>query len=73
MYLRSLHLKPLSGNQQGQTGLLVTCVSHHMTDMQLSGDVKRHLIETNDLGIDDAFELIDGGWEISRAVVFLFD
>ena len=73
MYIRSLYLKQLSGNQKGAIGLLVTCVSHHMTDMQLSGDIKRHLIETNDLGIDDAFELIDGAWEISRAVVFLFD
>ena len=59
MYMRSLYLKRLSGNQQGETGLLVTCVSHHMTDMQLSNDVRKHLVEINDVRIGDAFDLIN--------------
>ena len=59
MYIRSLYLKRFSGNQQGETGLLVTCVSHHMTDMELSNDVRKHLVEYNDLGIDEAFDLIN--------------
>ena len=58
MYMRSLYLKRLSGNQQGETGLLVTCVSHHMTDMQLSSDVRKHLVEINDVRIGDALDLI---------------
>ena len=61
MYIRSLYLKRLSGNQQGEAGLLVTCVSHHMTDMQLSNDVKRHLVEYNDLKIDPEINLINCG------------
>ena len=59
MYIRSLYLKRLSGNQRGETGLLVTCVSHHMTDMQLSNDVRKHLVEINDVRIGDAFDLIN--------------
>ena len=59
MYIRSLYLKQFLGNQQGETGLLVTCVSHHMTDMELSNDVRKHLVEYNDLKIDEGtFDLI---------------
>ena len=57
MYTRSLYLKRFSGNQQGETGLLVTCVSHHMTDMQLSNDVS--FPEINPVRIGDWFDLIN--------------
>ena len=57
MYIRSLYLKPLSGNQEGSTGLLLTCVSHHMTDMQLSNEAE--LAQFNDVGINEAVELIN--------------
>ena len=59
MYIRSLYLKRFSGNQQGEAGLLVTCVSHHMTDVQLDNDVRKHLVEINDVRIGDALDLID--------------
>ena len=59
MYIRSLYLKQFLGNQQGETGLLVTCVSHHMTDMELSNDVRKHLVEINDVRIGDALDLIN--------------
>ena len=57
--MRSLFLKQLKGNQLGTTGLLVTCVSHHMTDMQFSNKVENEIIKTNNLGIADGIGLLE--------------
>lgn len=52
MYIRSMYLQQLAGNQRGATGLLVTCVSHHMTDMQFS-NVLDSVAKTNGLSAND--------------------
>lgn len=52
MYIRSMFLQQLAGNQRGTTGLLVTCVSHHMTDMQFS-NVADSVVKTNKLNVED--------------------
>lgn len=52
MYIRSLYTEQLQGNQRGSMGLLVTCVSNHMTDMQFSN---RPLValEVNSVSLHD--------------------
>ena len=57
MYIRSMYLQQLAGNQRGTTGLLVTCVSHHMTDMQFS-NVLDPIAKTNGLNANDIKLLI---------------
>ena len=63
MYMRSLFLKQLAGNQLGTTGLLVTCVSHHMTDMQFSNKAEDEVLKTNSLGIADGVDLLESVWK----------
>ena len=63
MYMRSLYFKQLAGNQLGQTGLLVTCVSHHMTDMQISNYPSDGLVY-NDLRLGDDIDLPAGPWKL---------
>ena len=45
-------MKQLQGNQRGTTGLLVTCVSNHMTDMQFSNRPEIGLV-VNTLNLND--------------------
>ena len=74
MYIRSLYLKNLKGNQEGTQGLLVTCVSHHMTDMQLSNKAARSLIRTNDLNAGRGIKLLSGMPTLGvRARIYLFE
>ena len=71
MYIRSIYLKNLKGNQEGTQGLLVTCVSHHMTDMQLSNKASR--IQTNDLDAGRGIKLQSGTPALGvRARIYLF-
>ena len=71
MYMRSLFLKQLKGNQLGTTGLLLTCVSHHMTDMQFSNKLEDEVLKTNGLGIADGIGLIERQSQVSVAYALL--
>merc|ERR1712224_633064 len=59
MYIRSLHLNQLTGNQRGTIGLLMTCISHHMTDFQFAMPYEDEFIKTNELNATEGIALFE--------------